>query len=838
MPTAAPLILVVGMHRSGTSLLASVLQALGAELPGQLISGDDHNPEGYFEWDALVALQERLLIDLERWWPSAEGTQPMPEGWLEHPATRTTMEVMLGLLKTTAMSIQASCWAVKDPRSSRLLPLWLRLTSELNIPLRLLLAIRDPDEVVRSLVKRDGPVTGMNIKRAQNLWWRFNLEPLWAADNKYPLTIIDYGDWFGRPDHQIQVLLAAIPELSPTSEQCQMALNQIRPDYRRSVSDGTEQLPLHRSLRKLHLTLLGQGRRSLPPSDPPRSLREDGAKAWPPESLANQPKTWPLWLHQWHNHPAPRSPNQISLAPRARIRVNGASVAAAATHLFLQRLPISNIVGIRVLKTAPDGNELWLEIQRQTFNGFGLERITINLEPPPAENSLDWLERLRDEQAIWDPDPPRVLLMRAIGLPAYWLDPAGEANGWLAQPAASEPHSWAITLGLAPPTKDAVIVLGHAGGEWDRALAQESAASSSKQKKAGLSKKPLPIDYRPGWFNLITSGWEAALAQAGWLVRAARDASALVWIQAEQEATQRLLPDANARLLLLGAPLTPSQLRGRLDSNIQPALAEDRPSPASQALFEWALPHSARAAVVVSLYNYSNRIADALNSVAEQTEQQLELIVVDDASEDGGAEVVQAWMQEQQTRHQHPFVRMTLIRHSQNAGLATTRNTGFHQAKAPWCFVLDADNRLYPDAVAACVTLAEQGHESLAVVHPLLAVQAEPGMEAEGRSLVATASWQREMLVNANAVDAMALVRRSAWLSVGGYTHIEGGWEDYDFWCKLMAAGFHGVQCPKLLAVYQSHQNSMSNTVTNYEWSSLKKALQIRHPWLNLMQQP
>ena len=63
------------MHRSGTSLFVGILQRLGVSLPGDTIAGDQHNPEGYFEWDAVVAIKERLLIDLERWWPAAEGTQ-------------------------------------------------------------------------------------------------------------------------------------------------------------------------------------------------------------------------------------------------------------------------------------------------------------------------------------------------------------------------------------------------------------------------------------------------------------------------------------------------------------------------------------------------------------------------------------------------------------------------------------------------------------------------------------------------------------------------------------------------------------------------------------------
>ena len=65
----SPLVLVVGMHRSGTSMLGGILQKLGVGLPGELVSADEHNPAGYHEWDRVVSIQERLLIDLDRWWP-------------------------------------------------------------------------------------------------------------------------------------------------------------------------------------------------------------------------------------------------------------------------------------------------------------------------------------------------------------------------------------------------------------------------------------------------------------------------------------------------------------------------------------------------------------------------------------------------------------------------------------------------------------------------------------------------------------------------------------------------------------------------------------------------
>ena len=59
--------------------------------------------------------------------------------------------------------------------------------------------------------------------------------------------------------------------------------------------------------------------------------------------------------------------------------------------------------------------------------------------------------------------------------------------------------------------------------------------------------------------------------------------------------------------------------------------------------------------------------------------------------------------------------------------------------------------------------------------------------------LVSDLPWQQDLFKGGNYIDAMALVRREAWEAIGGYTHIPGGWEDFDFWCGV-DAGWHGCQ--------------------------------------------
>ena len=458
-----------------------------------------------------------------------------------------------------------------------------------------------------------------------------------------------------------------------------------------------------------------------------------------------------------------------------------------------------------------------------------LQRICLNTALPSAERAQHWLAHLRTQHLISDPNPARVLLLRAFGLPAWWIDQNKPVNDWLKQPTAYGVDCWGEQLGLPMPNAGALIVLGPVGRVWDRACAEE--AQQHPLPHADL----LAIEYLPGWPELIIDTPQAGWARAGWLQAAARVASRLVVAGAAAlPAEWALLADLQSEPKAIQDPTTPDELRAVHQGQPLMVLAEDRPAQPSRTLFQWASGTPVKASVLVSLFNYEKCITEALDSVAVQLTADLELIVVDDSSRDDGAAVVTTWMEAQLRDKSHPFARLLLLQHTRNAGLAAARNTAFTAAKAPWCFVLDADNALFPLAVAGCLELADRGSEHLAVVHPLLSVEAKPGRPDDQRSLVSSASWQRERLIVGNVVDAMALVRRSAWEKVGGYTHIEGGWEDYDFWCKLVEAGFYGVQSPRVLATYRSHADSMSHKATNHSWRELSRTLQGRHPWLKL----
>jgi GT2 family glycosyltransferase len=144
-------ILVLGMHRSGTSAVARCLNLLGAEIGNKLLPPADDNRSGFWEHADVVAIHEELLKDLDRAWHDA---RVLPEGWLLSAAARKARDKLAELVSSDFDG--STLWAVKDPRLSRFVPLWREVLLESGLDAVALLVVRHPTEVARSLSIRNG----------------------------------------------------------------------------------------------------------------------------------------------------------------------------------------------------------------------------------------------------------------------------------------------------------------------------------------------------------------------------------------------------------------------------------------------------------------------------------------------------------------------------------------------------------------------------------------------------------------------------------------------------------------------------------------------------------
>ncbi|HSB35622.1 MAG TPA: glycosyltransferase, partial [Thermoanaerobaculia bacterium] len=156
-------LLILGMHRSGTSALAGCLYHLRVRFGGPLLPANFANEKGYFEHAEVVAIHDELL---RRLGTSALDPLPLPDGWEKGPAAQAARERLRALLFRNFGG--ASLWAVKDPRLCSLLPLWLPLLEEMGVEPRFILMLRSPWQTARSLERRDGLATWESL----DLWFR------------------------------------------------------------------------------------------------------------------------------------------------------------------------------------------------------------------------------------------------------------------------------------------------------------------------------------------------------------------------------------------------------------------------------------------------------------------------------------------------------------------------------------------------------------------------------------------------------------------------------------------------------------------------------------------
>ena len=857
MSQRPPLTLSVGMPRSGTSLLGSLLPTCGIATPGPLIAGDTHNPEGYFEHADITALQEQLLIDLDRWWPAPEGCQPLPSGWMERDVSQRALEQLKVQLDRDCES-QTGPWAIKDPRSSLLLPLWKSACEALNIPLKLLLAVRDPAEVSVSLTRRDQALTGMSHWRAQRLWWHHNVSLL-RDGHDLPLEVVSYSDWFD-PKRACTQLERLAPNCSDETKR--RVLQTIRPEHRRSLKSA-HALACDSTVQSLYTRLCSIALRSSKQPIESSRLRleqwmnhQNGPSDKPPMNLMRVKSTvkWQIkrligrarpidQQHPWHplavlvcGDAGAVADHQLSywidhgFAPDELQRLQKLPAAVPTAQPWISP-PESREVIVRVNSSQSDhwSHHAWLDhcpVVADQLSPTGLRDpdaapVALNLwDPQPGLDGAHTLLELAALEKVWDPCKERVQLLCRLGIRASWLQPQACGNGYLLSTKIDHP------LGL--PAPQALRSLGCSVlclGSFDRVFDQNLAP---------------PLFGIPN-FDALTAGinthqvaqWLHACLEAKLSIvhfpSSALEQRHHIWkalVKAHHPAPAVLIPQSP-----IGTGDILHEFAWHQQKNPSPRpCTTPSPEAACIASHETRRPE---VAVCLSLYNYADTITSALNSAASQSiVDRIELIVVDDGSTDDSLAVAHQWLK----TNEHRFARCLLLQHTENGGLAAARNTAFQAAKSPWCFVLDADNQLHAKAVEHCGALTKSVDPRCGVIYPLIKVVNKSGSK-ESRHLVSDRLWDPSLLAQGNYIDAMALVRVDAWREVGGYTHIPGGWEDYDFWCKLVDAQWHGVHCPQVLATYTSHMESMRATNTNHQERQLRRLLQQRHPWLELITQ-
>lgn len=181
-------IIVLGMHRSGTSALTRVLNLHGMELGSRMIGPGADNETGFWEHQDIVGIHDKILKALHSSWED----ETLPDQWWLKKSFRWHLKKLTQILARDFS--QCRLWGIKDPRMCRLLPLWLPLLEKLNCRPVFVLVLRHPQEVAKSLEKRNG----FSLQKGERLWFQHSLL-LERSTRGFPRTIILYeqllSDW-------------------------------------------------------------------------------------------------------------------------------------------------------------------------------------------------------------------------------------------------------------------------------------------------------------------------------------------------------------------------------------------------------------------------------------------------------------------------------------------------------------------------------------------------------------------------------------------------------------------------------------------------------------------
>lgn len=251
---------------------------------------------------------------------------------------------------------------------------------------------------------------------------------------------------------------------------------------------------------------------------------------------------------------------------------------------------------------------------------------------------------------------------------------------------------------------------------------------------------------------------------------------------------------ALSRLLVLGRRRWPAPRKTASSDS-----ADATTTPATQPLLS----------VVVPLYNDARFVEAALDSALAQSYRNIEVVVIDDASTDNSAAIVEA------VRHRDPRVR--LLRHPVNRGLPAARNTGLRVAEGYAVAFLDSDDLLLADSLW-------DRHEALARAATDPAVAGSycriHSMPESGGGLTV------RLLPLARAGDTVVtflqrdgecpfpvhapLIRRDVLVALGGFDEaMTSGCEDWDLWQRLLRRGFVVVPSNSFGGAYRARTGSM-----------------------------
>lgn len=241
-----------------------------------------------------------------------------------------------------------------------------------------------------------------------------------------------------------------------------------------------------------------------------------------------------------------------------------------------------------------------------------------------------------------------------------------------------------------------------------------------------------------------------------------------------------------------------------------------------------AIKNSPKISVIIPAYNSENAIGNTIKSVQNQTFTDLELIVINDGSQDSTLEVIT----------QIKDSRIKVFSYA-NAGGNVSRNRGLHRAVGEFVSFLDADDLWTPDKLQSQLQALQENVTAKVAYSWTDYIDTNGELILSGKRINVNGNVYENLLLN-NFLEngSNPLICRKSLISLGGFDESLNAAQDWDMWLRL-ASKFNFICVPSVQILYRISANSVSTNLVRQEKSCLQvleraykeRPSALKHSW-------
>ncbi|MFB2936404.1 glycosyltransferase [Aerosakkonemataceae cyanobacterium BLCC-F154] len=792
-------LIIAGMHRSGTSLTASFIKAMGVNLGENLLSASEDNVKGYFEDVDFVEFQRILLQNCSP--PEEFG---IPEiGWTESEYLhRHKLQQYITNAQELINSRRENylLWGWKDPRTTLLLDFWDSLIPEAKY----LFVYRLPWDVANSIQRVKTNLLGENPNYALKIWAYYNRHILHFFNrNSQRCILFNVNSWLTEPNKLIELLQNKL-ELKVTDYWDDNKFKQLydetifnclnwddhaikfwcynQPEYFALLSelDQAADIP-SRILAKGITNNLSISQPAKANKIPEREfIKNKGNEQQMPIIVTGMHRSGTSLLASFIQAIGVKLGKRFF--PSDYLNLKG--YFEDLDFLEFQR---------EVLKNSCRSQEVgWHDWGWTTSEFLDYSNFSEYIEP-----AKELIKSRKEQLGIWGWKDPRTTLMLD-----FWHQLLPEVKyifvyryPWDVLNSIVRPNSLVFAERPDYALKAWAFYNRHLLKFYQQHSEQSilvniSAIIEQPERLVKLLKTKLDL-------QIPDSDWEAKFKQIyDW-----RLFTSLPWqssvvehiynkysecfsLLAELEAAADL-PD-NFSLELAGlTAVKQTQIITKSTDELENETAELTQEENSEIAVS----------VVIPCYNQGEFILEAISSVESCQEAVYEIIIVNDGSTETLTKKVLQYLKD------HGY----FVIDQSNQGLARARNKGISKARGRYVLPLDSDNKIRPEYLTKSIEILDN-HPEVGVVY------SDVQLFDRRKDILPVPDFDINKLAMGNYIDACAVMRKQLWIDCGGYDDKipdKLGYEDWDLWLGAAAKGWKFHHIPEVMFDYRVREDSM-----------------------------